>query len=46
MTTKPTDPEKEKMTREDYLWDASGTPILKSSASNRSSPIFAKPTAI
>ena len=26
MTTKPTDPEKEKMTREDYLWDASGTP--------------------
>src|ERR1700740_2063281 len=26
MTTKPTDPEKEKMMREDYLWDASGTP--------------------
>jgi hypothetical protein len=26
MTTKPTDPEKEKMMHEDYLWDASGTP--------------------
>src|SRR5258708_24411800 len=26
MTTKPADPEKEKVTREDYLWDASGTP--------------------
>jgi len=26
MTTKPTDPEKEKMMSENYLWDASGTP--------------------
>ena len=26
MTTKPADPEKGKMTHEDYLWDASGTP--------------------
>ena len=26
MTTNPTNPEKEKMMNEDYLWDASGTP--------------------